>query len=80
MKNMSDRSFGRVYFLYDFIERYIFREYLHEIKIIKNNIDLKKNQNIVDIGGGTGYIARSIMNNVNSVTIVDFSKEMLQQL
>ncbi len=77
---MSDQSFGKVYFLYDFIEKYIFKEYLHEINIIKNNIDLKKNQNIVDIGGGTGYIARSIINNVNSVTIVDFSKKMLQQL
>jgi len=77
---MSKHSFGRVYLLYDFIERYIFREYLHEIKLIKNSLDLSKYQNVVDIGGGTGFIAKSIVENVNSIIIVDFSKKMLMQL
>jgi len=77
---MSEYSFGRVYFLYDFIEKYIFREYLHEIKLIKNSLDLNKHQNVVDIGGGTGFITKSIVDSVNSVIIVDFSKKMLMQL
>jgi len=77
---MTEHSFGRVYFLYDFVEKYIFREYLHEIKIINDSLDLNNFQNVVDIGGGTGYIADSIAGKVKSTTIVDFSKKMLLQL
>lgn len=77
---MSEHSFRRVYFLYNFIEKYIFREYLHELKIINDNLDLKKNHNVVDIGGGTDYVARSIIDKLNSVMIIDFSKKMLMQL
>ncbi len=77
---MTGHSFVRVYFLYDFIEKYIFIEYLHELKIINDNLDQKKNENIVDIGGGTGYIGKSIIGKVNSVTIIDFSKPMLMRM
>lgn len=77
---MADQSFGRIYFLYDFIEKYIFREYIGEIKLIEDNLKIKRNQDIIDIGGGTGYIAKSIINKAKSITIVDFSKEMLMQL
>jgi ubiquinone/menaquinone biosynthesis C-methylase UbiE len=77
---MAEHSFGRIYFLYDFIERYIFREYLHEIKIIKNNINPNKDENIIDIGGGTGYIINSIADNIKNPAIIDFSKKMLMQV
>ena len=77
---MTEHSFGRVYFLYDFIEKYIFREYLHEIELIKDSLDLNKHQNVIDIGGGTGFIAKSIVDSINSAIIVDFSKKMLMQL
>lgn len=77
---MAGQSFEKVYFLYDFIEKYIFREYKVEIKLIEDNLKIKRNQDIIDIGGGTGYIAKSIINKANSVTIVDYSKEMIMQL
>jgi len=79
-KIMSKSSFNRVYLYYDFLEKYIIRDYKIALELIHNNLNLKKNLNVVDIGGGTGAIAKSIIDEVNSVWIVDNSKQMLKRL
>ncbi len=79
-KIMSKSSFNRVYLYYDFLEKYIIRDYKIALELIHNNLNLNKNLNVVDIGGGTGAIAKSIIDEVNSVWIVDNSKQMLKRL
>ncbi|UCD13946.1 MAG: class I SAM-dependent methyltransferase [Thermoplasmatales archaeon] len=76
---MSKHSFDTVYFCYNFIEKYFLRDYQVALKLIRLHLNLKKNQNVVDVGGGTGFIANSIINKVDSVTVVDLSKQMLMR-
>jgi hypothetical protein len=34
---------------------------MYEIKLIKNSLDFNKHQNVVDMGGGTVFITKSIV-------------------
>ena len=66
---MSRHSFDTVYFCYNFIEKYLLRDYQEALRLIRHQLNLKKNQNVVDVGGGTGFIAKSIIS-LNSFEIM----------
>lgn len=77
---MSRKSFDTVYFCYNFIEKYFIKDYQEALRLINKHLNLKKSQDLIDIGGGTGFIAASIIDKVNSITVVDHSKKMLNRL
>jgi len=69
-----------VRFFYDLIEKYVLGDYKAALKLINKHLNLDKSQKIVDIGGGTGVIANSIFEKVSSVTVLDYSKQMLKKM
>ena len=77
---MARATFDKVYFFYDFFEKYFLGDYNLVLKVIRDHLNLNENYKIIDIGGGTGYIAKSIIEKVNDVTVVDLSKQMLKKL
>lgn len=44
----------------------------------RDNVELNKTMNLLDVGGGTGLIAFDLAQDVNSVTIVDNSPAMVE--
>lgn len=46
---------------------------------IKSIVFFNPSDTIVDLGGGTGRIARFLINKVQKITVVDISKKMLKQ-
>lgn len=77
---MIQSSFDAIYFCYNFIEKYILRDYQEAMRLINTHLLLSKNQRVIDIGGGTGEIASSINDRVAMVTIIDPSRKMLQRI
>ena len=51
-----------------------------EYKLIKRSIQLRKNQRVLDVGGGTGLIAAQLANEVKEVVVLDVSKKMLDKI
>jgi ubiquinone/menaquinone biosynthesis C-methylase UbiE len=74
---MPTASFDRVSFLYNILEKRIFREHETVKEIINDYIILKENFNVIDIGGGTGVNTEFIVNEGYDVTLLDFSRSML---
>jgi ubiquinone/menaquinone biosynthesis C-methylase UbiE len=77
---MVRATFDKVYFFYDFFEKYLLGDYNLVSKLIQDHLNLNVNYKIIDIGGGTGYIAKSIIDKVKDVTVVDLSRHMLKKL
>ncbi len=74
---MSKATFDRIAKIYNIIEKYIFKEYETLREIIEQNIVLKDNSKILDIGGGTGLNTDLIVKYGHDVTLIDFSRNML---
>jgi len=74
---MGKVSFDRISFLYDFIERFILKDYQGSLDLMDKYLILKKSDDVIDVGSGTGFFSQSIVNNVSSVISVDPSKKML---
>ena len=51
---------------------------LNHNKEIKNLLDLKRNETLLDIGGGTGLLAKELSKNVKKYITIDKSKKMLE--
>ena len=47
---------------------------------IDETLHLNKAMNLIDLGAGTGLLAFRVLNHVNSITAVDISSGMLEQL
>jgi ubiquinone/menaquinone biosynthesis C-methylase UbiE len=74
---MGKVSFDRISFLYDFIERFILKDYQGSLDLMDKYLILKKSDDVIDIGSGTGFFSQAIVNNVSSIISVDPSKKML---
>lgn len=71
------KDFDRVYKYYD--------SFMKALKLYKDEeileaLDLKGNETVLDIGGGTGYIASKISPKCNKVLVLDESKKMLSKV
>ena len=74
------REFDKISFFYDFIEKKILNDYKIALKYINQHLNFDKNQYIIDIGGGTGLVAKSIFDRVNNLFVFDYSKKMLKKI
>jgi len=68
---MKHVSFDRVSFCYDFIEKYILKDYQGSMDLMNRYLSLHKNFSVIDIGGGTGFFSKEIIEKINKVVVVD---------
>ena len=74
---MTNVSFDRVSFFYDFIEKYILKDYQGSMDLINRYLSLDKNYRVIDVGGGTGFFSQEIIEKVSEAVVVDPSHKML---
>ena len=77
---MTKLSFDRVSFFYDFIERYILKDYQGSMDLINRYLSLNKNYRVIDVGGGTGFFSQAIIEKVSEAVVVDPSYKMLKKI
>ena len=77
---MTNLSFGRVSFFYDFIERYILKDYQGSMDLINRHLSIDKNYRVIDVGGGTGFFSQAIIDKVSKAVVVDPSYKMLKKI
>ena len=68
---MTNLSFDRVSFFYDFIERYLLKDYQGSMDLVHSLLSLSKNYRYIDVGGGTGFFSTEIIVKVSEVVVVD---------
>lgn len=77
---MEHISFDRISFCYDFIEKYILKDYQGSIDLMNKYLYLQKNYCVIDIGGGTGFFSKEIIEKIRNAVIVDPSYKMLKKI
>ena len=77
---MTSLSFDRVSFFYDFIEKYILKDYQGSMDLMNRYLSLHKNFSVIDIGGGTGFFSKEIIEKINKVVVVDPSSKMIKKI
>jgi len=77
---MSSGSFDRIAFCYDFLERYILKDYQGSMDLIHKHLTIHKNDYVLDIGGGTGFFSRQINENILKSVVIDPSEKMLKKI
>jgi len=77
---MKHVSFDKVSFFYDFIEKYILKDYQGSIDLIEKYLSLDKKYRVIDVGGGTGFFSKEIIEKIRNAVIVDPSYKMLKKI
>jgi ubiquinone/menaquinone biosynthesis C-methylase UbiE len=79
---MTRASFDKTALLYDFVEKHIFADYSSACALINEYLTLDQYETIIDVGGGTGLIAKVIrkMTQENDIVVIDLSRSMLQKV
>jgi len=77
---MATMSFDKVSFFYDFIERYILKDYQGSIDLFNKYLTLDKSYKVIDVGGGTGFFPKAIIEKVDDAVVVDPSHKMLLKI
>lgn len=76
-KGILMKDFDKAYKHYDNFMR-LFN--LYKVKEIHDALELKGNETIVDIGGGTGYLAKHLSMYCDKIYVLDESKNMLSKV
>lgn len=71
------KAFDRAYRYYDSFMK-LFK--LYKVNDIREVLNLKGRETIVDIGGGTGYLAKHLYNDCDKIYVLDESKKMLSRI
>jgi len=74
---MATMSFDKVSFFYDFIEKYILKDYQGSLDLFNAYLTLDKSYKVIDVGGGTGFFTKAIIEKVDDAVVVDPSHKML---
>jgi ubiquinone/menaquinone biosynthesis C-methylase UbiE len=79
---MSRASFDKTAMLYNFVEKYIWEDYTSACDIIDENLTFQPEEKIIDVGGGTGLIAKILRSKKQNddIMIIDLSRSMLQKV
>jgi len=77
---MSKPSFDKLASFYDWIESHLLKDYQGSIDIIQHYLKLQKTATVLDVGGGTGYITKSIVEKGNDCVVLDVSKNQLRHV
>ncbi len=75
MKNTKD--FDKVYKYYD---KFMAIFNLYKLKDMEDALSIHKDEVVVDIGGGTGFLAHHICNSCKTVYVLDESEKMLSRV
>lgn len=76
---MSIDSFGKVSVIYDFFEKHVIKDYQGSIEILEKNMKFEKDDTVIDVGGGTGYITDHFVDNFEKGVVLDLSRIMLSR-
>ena len=77
---MKYSTFDRGAFLYDFVVKYILKDYQRSIELIKKYLTYNKSHKIIDIGGGTGIISKTMLKKIDMISILDPSATLLSNV
>ena len=79
---MSHASFDKTAMLYNFVEKHIWEDYTSACEIIDEYLTLEPGEKIIDVGGGTGLIAKVLRSKKQNddIMVIDLSRSMLQKV
>lgn len=79
---MTRASFDKTSLLYNFVEKHIFADYSSACSLINEYLSLDQNETIIDVGGGTGLIAKVLrkITQESDIVVIDLSRSMLQKV
>jgi ubiquinone/menaquinone biosynthesis C-methylase UbiE len=79
---MFRASFDKTAILYNFVEKHIWEDYSSACDIIDEYLTLEPKEKIIDVGGGTGLIAKVLRNKKQNddIMVIDLSRSMLQKV
>jgi ubiquinone/menaquinone biosynthesis C-methylase UbiE len=70
-------SFDKIAFLYDWVEQKILKDHQGSIDILQTYLKIQKNDLIIDLGGGTGYISGYLSQHAKQVLLIDLARNLL---
>jgi len=73
----NTKDFDKVYKYYD---KFMAIFNLYKLKDIEDAASIDEDEVVVDIGGGTGFLANHICNSCNTVYVLDESEKMLSRV
>ena len=62
-----------------FYDKFMVAFGFYRYRLIIDKLNLNETDKVLDVGGGTGYIAKKISEIANDITVVDISSQMLKQ-
>lgn len=79
---MPRASFDKTAMLYNFVEKHIWGDYSSACDIINDYLTLEPEEKIIDVGGGTGLIAKVLRSKKQNddIMVIDLSRSMLQKV
>jgi ubiquinone/menaquinone biosynthesis C-methylase UbiE len=79
---MTRASFDKTALVYNFIEKHICEDYSTACALINEYLPLEAHETIIDVGGGTGLIAKFLRSkdSENEIIVIDLSRSMLQKV
>ena len=77
---MVNMSFDKVSFFYNFMEKYILKDYKGSIDIFEKYLSFDKDICVIDVGGGTGFFSQSVFDDVSRYVVVDPSDKMIRKI
>jgi len=79
---MAHASFDKTASLYNFVEKHIWEDYASACALINDYLTLNHNETIIDVGGGTGLIAKVLRTKTpeSDIFVIDLSRGMLQKV
>ena len=72
---MPRASFDKTAMLYNFVEKHIWEDYTSACDIIDEYLTLEPGEKIIDVGGGTGLIAKVLRSKKQNddIMVIDLS-------
>ena len=79
---MTRTSFDKTAFLYNFVEKHIWEDYSTACSLINEFLSLNQHEIIIDVGGGTGLIAKFLrkMTQESDIVVIDLARSMLKKV
>lgn len=79
---MTRASFDKTALLYNFIEKHICADYSSASALIAEYLPLGSHETIIDVGGGTGLVAKLLRGKTpdSDIIVIDLSRGMLQKV
>jgi len=79
---MARASFDKIALLYNFVEKHICEDYMNAHTLINEYLSLEPQETIIDVGGGTGLIAKVLRGKTQTsdIAVIDLSRSMLKKI